>query len=127
MSIGILSNVIQAIGEAQIEARAEQHIMVNVRPGEKVSAMLDLVAELSGKSATGLVSEVLSFRLQAYAASALEYTGPIMDSAEQVLKQDGMFQPGCALDLLAKANVISVKNGLQNKRPALKFRSHPNT
>ncbi|WP_138738973.1 hypothetical protein [Pseudomonas sp. FSL W7-0098] len=119
MSIGILSTVIQAIGEAQIEARAEQHAMVNVRPGEKVSAMLDLVAELSGKSATGLVAEVLSARLQAYATSAFARADSIMDAAEQALKQDCMLQPGCALDLLAKANVITIKTGLQNKRPAL--------
>ena len=119
MSIGILSNVIQAISEAQMEARAEQHIMVNVRPGEKVSAMLDLLAELSGKSATALVAEVISARLKAYAASSLEYADPIMDAAEQALKQDGMFQPGCSLDQLARANVMTVQTGLKNKRPAL--------
>lgn len=119
MSTGILSSVIQAIGEAHIEARAEQHVMVNVRPGEKVSSMLDLVAELSGKSATGLVAEVLSSRLQTYAASSYEYADSIMDAAEQALKQDGIFQPGCALDLLVKSDVITVQNGLQKRRPAL--------
>lgn len=119
MSIGILSTVIQAIGEAQVEARAEQHTMVNVRPGEKVSAMLDLVAELSGKSATGLVAEVISSRLHAYASSSFEYADSIMDAAEQALKQDGIFQPGCTLELLAKTNVMTVQTGLKNKRPAL--------
>ncbi|NYS80500.1 MULTISPECIES: hypothetical protein [Halomonadaceae] len=119
MSIGILSTVIQAIDEAQMEARAEQHTMVNVRPGEKVSSMLDLVAELSGKSATGLVSEALSSHLQTYAAASFEYADSIMEAAEQALKQDGMLQPGSALELLEKADVITVQTGLKDKRPML--------
>lgn len=115
MSLGIISKVIEEISEAQIYARAEHYTMVNVRPGEKVSAMLSLVAELSGKSATGLVAEVLSSRLAEYAVSSIEHVDAIMSAAEQVLKDDGMFQAGCAFDNLDKANILKVKNGFQKK------------
>lgn len=115
MSQGIISKLIEEIGEAQTEIRIEEYTMVNVRPGEKVSAMLELVAALSGKSASALVAEVLSSRLAEYAASSIDNVDAIMDAAEEVLKQAGMFQPGCALDHLEKADVLKVENGFQKQ------------
>ena len=52
MSRGILSKMIEEIGESQAEIRAEDYTMVNVRPGEKVASMLDLLSGLSGKTIT---------------------------------------------------------------------------
>jgi ribosomal silencing factor RsfS len=115
MSQGIISKLIEEIGEAQTEARAEEYTMVNVRPGEKVSAMLELVAALSGKSASALVAEVLSSRLAEYAASSIDRVEAIMDAAEEALKQAGMFQPGCALDNLERADLLKVENGCQKQ------------
>lgn len=115
MSRGIISKVIEEIGEAQSEALAAEYAMINVRPGEKVSAMLDLVADLSGKSASAVVAEVLSSRLAEYATSSIDHIDAIMDAAEETLKQDGRFQTGCALDNLEKAGVLKVENGCQKQ------------
>ena len=115
MSRGIISKLIEEIGEAQFEARAEEYTMVNVRPGEKVSAMLELVAALSGKSASAVVAEVLSSRLAEYAASSIDRIDAIMDAAEETLKQDGRFQPGCALENLEKANILKLENGFHKQ------------
>lgn len=113
MSRGIISKVIEEIGEAQAEVRAEEYTMVNVRPGEKVAAMLDLVAALSGKTASAVVAEELSSRLAAYAVSSSSHADAIMDAAQGVLEQDQMLQYGSALDILQKANVIEVESGFQ--------------
>lgn len=115
MSRGILSKMIEEIGETQAEIRAEDYTMVNVRPGEKVASMLDLVAALSGKTPSAVVAEELSSRLAAYAASSATHAGAILDATEEALKQSQMLQPGCALDILQKADVIELENGFQKK------------
>ena len=81
MSRGILSKVIEEIGETQAEIRAEDYTMVNVRPGEKVASMLDLVSALSGKTPSAVVAEELSSRLAAYAVSSATHAGAILDAA----------------------------------------------
>ena len=115
MSRGILSKVIEEIGETQAEIRAEDYTMVNVRPGEKVASMLDLVSALAGKTPSAVVAEELSSRLAAYAVSSATHAGAILDAAEEALKQNQMLQPGCALDILQKADVIEVENGFEKQ------------
>lgn len=113
MSRGILSKVIEEIGETQAEIRAEDYTMVNVRPGEKVASMLGLVSALSGKTPSAVVAEELSSRLAAYAVSSATHAGAILDAAEEALKQNQMLQPGCALDILQNADVFELENGFE--------------
>lgn len=112
MSNGILSKLISEIGDANAEARSESYTMVNVRPGEKVSAMLDLLAKLSGKSPSALVSDELSRRLAILATSNPAYTGAILSAVEKSLDESGSygFQDGSALDYLEKAKIIEVED-----------------
>lgn len=112
MSNGILSKLISEIGEANAEARSESYTMVNVRPGEKVSAMLDLLAKLSGKSPSALVSDELSRRLAILATSNPAYTDAILSAVEKSLEESGSygFQDGSALDYLEKAKIIEIEN-----------------
>lgn len=115
MSRGILSKMIEEIGETQAEIRAEDYTMVNVRPGEKVASMLDLVSSLSGKTPSAVVAEELSSRLAAYAVSSPPHAGAILDAAEKALTQNQMLQPGCALDILQKADVFELENGFEKQ------------
>jgi len=112
MTNGILSKLINEIGEAHAEARAEHYTMVNVRPGDKVASLLDILSKLSGKSPSALVTEEISRRLAAFVASSSNNAALILDAAEEALKQDGAygFQVGSALDLLGKAGIIKVKD-----------------
>jgi len=112
MTRGILSKLISEIGEAQAEVRAEDYTMVNVRPGEKVSVMLDILSKLAGKSPSALVTDEISIRLAEYAASSTANAEAILDAAEDTLKQDGAygFQGGSALDILEKAGLIEVED-----------------
>lgn len=115
MSRGILSKVIEEIGETRAEIRAEDYTMVNVRPGEKVASMLGLVSALSGKTPSAVVAEELSSRLAAYAVSSATHAGAILDAAEEALKQNQMLQPGCALDILQNADVFELENGFEKQ------------
>jgi hypothetical protein len=112
MSRGIMARVIEEIGAVEAEAQAERDAMVNVRPGEKVSAMLDLLAALSGRSASSLISQVLSLRLAQYATSSPENATPIALAAETSLKEDGWLQPGCALEMLKAGGIVETENPL---------------
>lgn len=117
MSNGILSKLINEIGEANAEARSESYTMVNVRPGEKVSAMLDLLAKLSGKSPSALVSDELSKRLAKRVASNPAYADTILKAVEMSLaeRESSGFQENSALDYLQKQGVIEVKDPITTR------------
>ncbi|MDA7827941.1 hypothetical protein N9A67_06925 [Rhodobacteraceae bacterium] len=110
MSRGIISKVIDEIGEKQAEIRSEEYAMINVRPGEKVASMLDLIVSLSGKSASALISDEISSRLAEYATSSYDHIEPILDATQKVIEQDSWFQNGCALEILEKKGVLKTED-----------------
>ncbi|WMS45291.1 hypothetical protein RDV64_23410 (plasmid) [Acuticoccus sp. MNP-M23] len=111
MTNGILSKVIGDIGEADSEARAESYTMVNVRPGEKVAAMLSTLSKLAGKSPSAVVTDEISRRLSDYARSSLAHSEAILDATEKALKDGGYssFQSGSALDILQREGVVELE------------------
>jgi hypothetical protein len=112
MTNGILSKLINEIGERHAEARAENYTMVNVRPGEKVAVMLDILSKLSGKTPSALVTDEISLRLAQYAASSPDNAEAILDAAEKTLMQDGSygFQEGSAFDFLKKEGLVEIED-----------------
>ncbi|NCM96084.1 MAG: hypothetical protein GW948_01865 [Rhodobacterales bacterium] len=124
MTNGILSKLIHEIGEAHADARAESYAMVNVRPGEKVAVMLDLLSRLSGKSPSALIADEISRRLAAYAASSPRNTEAILDAVEKALEQDNAygFQEGSALKLLQKSGIVEIDDPISKQlQNTLKF------
>ena len=117
MTNGILSKMINEIGEAQADARAESYSMVNVRPGDKVAAMLDLLSKLAGKSPSALITDEISRRLADYAASATINADAIMDAAEHALERENAygFQEGSALDYLQKAGILEIEDPIKKQ------------
>jgi hypothetical protein len=110
MSRGILSRMIEDGKRSADEVRAESYVMVNVRPGEKVAALLDLLSRLTGKSPSALVAEKLSEALADSAASSAAHGPAILDAAASAIKQDAYLNDGCALQFLEKRGVIKVSN-----------------
>jgi len=108
MSNGIMSRVIEESLRPSIEARTDSYMMVNVRPGEKVAALLDLLSRLAGMTPSALMADRLSEALADYAASSTAHGPAILDAAETALKQDRTFYDDCALSLLKKRGVIEV-------------------
>lgn len=117
MTNGILSKLINEIGEAQADARAESYSMVNVRPGDKVAAMLYLLSKLAGKSPSALITDEISRRLADYAASATINADAIMDAAEHALERENAygFQEGSALDYLQKAGILEIEDPIKKQ------------
>lgn len=117
MTNGILSKLINEIGEAQADARAESYSMVNVRPGDKVAAMLDLLSKLAGKSPSALITDEISRRLADYAASATINADAIMDAAEHAFERENAygFQEGSALDYLQKAGILEIEDPIKKQ------------
>jgi hypothetical protein len=111
MTKGVLSTIIDGIGGGDAEQRAESYVMVNVRPGEKVAVMLDLLSKLSGKSPSALATDKISHFLAEYAASSIVNTEAVLNAAVTVLEQrDGYgFQDGSALAVLQSRGIVAIK------------------
>lgn len=106
MSDGILSRLVEDGKQSAAEARAESYVMINVRPGEKVSALLDLLSRLAGKSPSALMVERLSEMLADFAMSSAAHGPAILNAATTILEKDAVFFDGCALAILEQRGVI---------------------
>jgi len=125
---GILSKLINEIGEAQADARSESYSMINVRPGDKVAAMLDLLSKLAGKSPSALITDEISRRLADYAASSTINADAIMDAAEHALERENAygFQEGSALDYLQKAGILAIEDPIKKQMREILISSKKN-
>lgn len=112
MNTGIISKAISNIVEAQFEKKSEGFTMVNVRPGEKVSAMLDVLAHLYQKSPSAVIADALSQRIATHAASSEMYADAILDAAGQVLLEREFIHEESALGILKEQGLIKVKYSL---------------
>lgn len=110
MNTGIISKAIANIVEAQSEKKYEGFNMVNVRPGEKVSSMLDVISHLYQKSPSVVIADALSRKIAAHAASSQAYADAILDAAEQVVSEHGVLYKESALGILEEQGLLKVKN-----------------
>lgn len=108
MSTGILSKAISNIIEDQSERNPEGFVMVNVRPGEKVSAMLDVIAHLYQKSPSVVIADALSQKIAAHAISSLTHTEAIIDAVGQVISENGNLHENSALGILEKKGLLTI-------------------
>lgn len=115
MTEGILSRLIEEDLRKETEARSEEYMMVNVRPGEKVGALLELMSRMTGKTPSVLMAERLSEELAEHAQSSAAYGPAIFEAAAKALEQDGFWFEG-ALALLSERGVIGVVDNLAPAR-----------
>jgi ribosomal silencing factor RsfS len=110
MSTGILSKAIAHLVEEQSDKRAEDFAVVNVRPGEKVSAMLDVIAHIFQKTPATLIADALSQKLESYAGSSPVHAEAILNAAGQVIAARGVLSSSSALGLLQERGLVNVTN-----------------
>ena len=110
MNKSIISNALSSIIEAEDDKRAENFTMINVRPGEKVSAMLDILTFLTKKTPSTLISEAFSIQLAEYTCSSVSHADAVLDAVEQVLETQGIVNPESALGLIEKVGVLKINN-----------------
>lgn len=107
MSNGIISQLIENIEHENDEILVEQFTMISVRPSEKVLAMLDVMAELSGKNYSSEISRIISSRLLDKVRSSIEYAEPIINAAEQIFNAgDDHFHDSSVLSDLSEMKYI---------------------
>ena len=115
MNKSIISNALSSILEAEDEHRAESFSMINVRPGEKVAAMLDILTHLSKKTPSALIADALSRELANYACSSISHADAVLDAVEQALANQEVVNPECALGFLQEAKFLEIRNSLMKK------------
>lgn len=114
MSNGILSRLVEDGKRSTNEARSESYVMINVRPGEKVGALLDLMARLTGKTPSVLMADKLSEALADLAQSSANYAPAILEAATQALKDNRHMSDG-ALSILVKKGVLEFDSPYSRK------------
>lgn len=100
---GMMKGLISSIKMSDEEVQSEDYVMVSVRPGEKISAMLDVLSHLFKKTPSAIINGGNSFSelLAEYAASNPLHGDVVLEAVEQALGS-GYLSEGCALDLLVK-------------------------
>ena len=110
MNSGIFSKAISNIVEAKTDQKSEGFTMVNVRPGEKVSAMLDVVSHLNGKSPSAVIAVALSAKIADFAASSKNNAQAILDASEKAIIESSYPHADSALGLLQKHGFLKIRN-----------------
>jgi hypothetical protein len=114
MNDGIISKAISThIAEAHFEEaeKSSEYITVNVRPGEKISAMIDVFLRITKKSPSALFFEPLPRKIAQYAASSPLYADAILNSAEQIVSKHGfIIDEKSALGILEKKKILEVED-----------------
>lgn len=109
-----MTELISSIEVSEEERRSENYVMINVRPGEKISAMLDVLSHLFQKTPSVVINgdNLLSEVIAGYAASTPLHGNAVLEAVEKTLKENGFLSKECALELLEKAGVLELKREL---------------
>lgn len=93
--------------------RAETYDVVNLRPGAKVAAMMELLAELRGVPVSTMLTDALSDRLSKHAASDPAHAAAILNAAEGFVSEHGVPSEDSALGKLAASGLLTVETALK--------------
>lgn len=86
------------------------HIPLSIRPGDKISALLDIVAKLTSKSPAEFASDGLPESLFLYLVSSEARLEFAATQIKEILQKGEQLQEGSALALLVERGVIEVKS-----------------
>ena len=93
MSNGIFSQALSKMAEAESDKQSESFAIINIRPGPKISAMLDIACHISKKTPSALIADALSRKLAEYAVSSAGHVDAMLGAAEIALVSQGGFSP----------------------------------
>jgi hypothetical protein len=110
MSSDIFTKAISQLLDTRAGNKTEGYMVVNVRPGEKVSAMLDVLAHLYKRSPSEFVDNALSIKLADFAASSSDHISPILDVTEACMADKVAINQGSALAILEERGILQISN-----------------
>lgn len=109
MSRNTISRLRQDIEEKASARRTETYETINIRPGAKITAMIELLAELRGVPLSSMLTDDLSEKLAQYAASDPRHAPIILDVAEAFLTKHGQPSHDSALGQLVAQGLLDIK------------------
>ncbi|HGW2956668.1 TPA: hypothetical protein ACNP37_005422 [Raoultella ornithinolytica] len=113
---GMMKGLISSVEMSEEELQAENYVMVSVRPGEKVSAMLDVFCHIFKKSPSAVINggNAFSEQLARHVASNPLHGDAVLEAVEKAI-ENGLLSEGCALNILKeKYEVLELKGGIKN-------------
>jgi hypothetical protein len=122
MSKNPIARLRQDLEETVSTRRAETYDMINVRPGSKIAAMIELLAELRGVPVSSMLTDDLSERLASYAASDRRHASVVLDAAEAFVAEHGTPSPDSALGRLVAQGLLKVETDNPYSRQMPNFR-----
>ena len=86
----------------------DMYIALSIRPGDKISALLDILSKLTSKSGAEYASDGMPESLFLYLASSDERLELAARQISEILLRGDQLQEGSALELLVRRGVIEI-------------------
>lgn len=113
MKNGVFAEALHNLEQAAIEANTDDFVIINLRPGDKISAMLEILAMIQNKSPAAIIAEALSEHIAHHAMSSPIYANAIIKSANEA----GIYsiRKGTALSILKENGLLEEINHFEFK------------
>ena len=86
----------------------DMYIALSIRPGDKISALLDILSKLTSKSGAEYASDGMPESLFLYLASSQERLELAARQISGILLRGERLQEGSALELLVRRGIIEI-------------------
>lgn len=107
MKQGIFGEALHNLAQMEVEGNADDFVIINMRPGVKTAAMLEVLSMIQKKSPAAIISDALSMHISHHAMSSSIYADAIIKAANKA-NESSIHQKGSALSIL-------IDNGLLKK------------
>ena len=105
-----LANSIMANAPSEPHEDEFAQVIMSIRPGEKISALLELVSRLTPKSPSEFASENMSESLFLFLTSSNERLQFSAQQVTEIMDKGGSLQKGSALDLLVERGILEIRS-----------------
>jgi hypothetical protein len=109
MSKNPIARLRQELEETASMRRAETYDTINIRPGSKIAAMIELLAELRGVPVSSMLTDDLSERLAQHAASDHRHAQTILDAAVSFIGENGEPSSSSAFGHLISQGLLKIE------------------
>lgn len=103
-----LGKFIEEIEEISEEKKDNEYITINLRPGEKVSSMMKIIASITDKSPSMIVNKNLSHEIAACSSIFHNDKSKLLDSAIETIKQYNGVPSESAISLLIDWGILKI-------------------
>lgn len=103
-----LAKFIEDIKDVSEEKKDDEYVTINLRPGEKVSSMMKIIASITAKSPSMIVSKNLSHEIAGYASIFHKDKSKLLDAVIETIKQNNGVPSESAISLLVDWGIVKI-------------------